>query len=79
MLDIKIKNFRNINKNFPNLNPFVELFQLNFQLFFNNNIFSSLVHGNYRFWFPMIYTPHFLAMVTDMKTAILYITIPTFN
>ena len=33
--------------------------------------FSSLVHGSIGFGFPMIATP-LLAMVTDMKTAILY-------
>ena len=38
--------------------------------------FSSLVHGSIGFGFPMIATP-LLAMVTDMKTAILYIAIPT--
>ena len=37
---------------------------------------SSLVHGSIGFGFPMIATP-LLAMVTDMKTAILYIAIPT--
>lgn len=37
---------------------------------------SSLVHGTVGFGFPMIATP-LLAMVTDMKTAILYIAIPT--
>jgi hypothetical protein len=38
--------------------------------------FSSLVHGSIGFGFPMIATP-LLAMVADMKTAILYIAIPT--
>lgn len=38
--------------------------------------FSSLVQGAIGFGFPMIATP-LLAMVTDMKTAILYIAIPT--
>lgn len=37
---------------------------------------SSLVHGTIGFGFPMIATP-LLAMVTDVKTAILYIAIPT--
>ncbi|MDD2886691.1 MAG: sulfite exporter TauE/SafE family protein [Aliarcobacter sp.] len=37
---------------------------------------SSLVHGTVGFGFPMIATP-LLVMVTDMKTAILYIAIPT--
>ncbi|MEZ4692943.1 MAG: hypothetical protein R2837_02810 [Aliarcobacter sp.] len=37
---------------------------------------SSLVHGSIGFGFPMLATP-LLAMVTDMKTAILYIAIPT--
>ena len=37
---------------------------------------SSLVHGSIGFGFPMIATP-LLAMITDMKTAILYIAIPT--
>jgi uncharacterized membrane protein YfcA len=37
---------------------------------------SSLVHGSIGFGFPMIATP-LLAIVTDMKTAILYIAIPT--
>lgn len=37
---------------------------------------SSLVHGSIGFGFPMLSTP-LLAMVTDMKTAILYIAIPT--
>lgn len=37
---------------------------------------SSLVHGTVGFGFPMIATP-LLAMVTDMKTAILYVAIPT--
>ena len=36
---------------------------------------SSLVHGSIGFGFPMIATP-LLAMITDMKTAILYIAIP---
>ena len=36
----------------------------------------SLIHGSIGFGFPMIATP-LLAMVTDMKTAILYIAIPT--
>lgn len=38
--------------------------------------FSSLVHGSIGFGFPMIATP-LLAMVTDIKTAIVYIAIPT--
>lgn len=37
---------------------------------------SSLVHGSIGFGFPMLATP-LLAMATDMKTAILYIAIPT--
>lgn len=37
---------------------------------------SSLVHGSIGFGFPMIATP-LLAMVTDMKTAIICIAIPT--
>ena len=37
---------------------------------------SSLVHGSIGFGFPMIATP-LLAMITDMKIAILYIAIPT--
>ncbi|CAM3832493.1 sulfite exporter TauE/SafE family protein [Arcobacter cloacae] len=37
---------------------------------------SSLVHGTVGFGFPMIATP-LLAMVTDMKTAIICIAIPT--
>jgi uncharacterized protein len=38
--------------------------------------FSSLIHGSIGFGFPMIATP-LLAMVTDVKTAIVYIAIPT--
>ncbi|RXJ84435.1 sulfite exporter TauE/SafE family protein [Arcobacter cloacae] len=37
---------------------------------------SALVHGTIGFGFPMLATP-LLAMVTDIKTAILYIAIPT--
>ncbi|MFA6740722.1 MAG: sulfite exporter TauE/SafE family protein [Arcobacteraceae bacterium] len=48
-----------------------------FLIIFSTIIFvSSLVHGSIGFGFPMIATP-LLAMVTDMKTAILYIAIPT--
>lgn len=48
-----------------------------FLIIFSFIIFiSSLVHGSIGFGFPMIATP-LLAMVTDMKTAILYIAIPT--
>uniref|UniRef100_UPI004048CD9D sulfite exporter TauE/SafE family protein n=1 Tax=Aliarcobacter sp. TaxID=2321116 RepID=UPI004048CD9D len=48
-----------------------------FLIIFSLIIFvSSLVHGSIGFGFPMIATP-LLAMVTDMKTAILYIAIPT--
>lgn len=48
-----------------------------FLIIFSIIIFlSSLVHGSIGFGFPMIATP-LLAMVTDMKTAILYIAIPT--
>ena len=48
-----------------------------FLIIFSLIIFvSSLVHGSIGFCFPMIATP-LLAMVTDMKTAILYIAIPT--
>ncbi|MDD2894857.1 MAG: sulfite exporter TauE/SafE family protein [Aliarcobacter sp.] len=48
-----------------------------FLIIFSSIIFiSSLVHGSIGFGFPMIATP-LLAMVTDMKTAILYIAIPT--
>jgi hypothetical protein len=50
---------------------------LDFLIIFSIIIFiSSLVHGSIGFGFPMIATP-LLAMVTDMKTAILYIAIPT--
>lgn len=38
--------------------------------------FSSLVQGSIGFGFPLISTP-LLAMITDMKTAILYVVIPT--
>mgnify|MGYP003534428835 FL=1 len=38
--------------------------------------FSSLVQGSIGFGFPLIPTP-LLAMITDMKTAILYVAIPT--
>ncbi|WP_151949873.1 sulfite exporter TauE/SafE family protein [Aliarcobacter butzleri] len=38
--------------------------------------FSSLVQGSIGFGFPLISTP-LLAMITDMKTAILYVAIPT--
>jgi uncharacterized membrane protein YfcA len=52
-------------------------FSIEFLIVFSIIIFfSSLVHGSIGFGFPMIATPH-LAMVTDMKTAILYIAIPT--
>ena len=48
-----------------------------FLIIFSLMIFiSSLIHGSIGFGFPMIATP-LLAMVTDMKTAILYIAIPT--
>jgi uncharacterized protein len=48
-----------------------------FLIIFSLIIFiSSLVHGSIGFGFPMIATP-LLAIVTDMKTAILYIAIPT--
>jgi uncharacterized membrane protein YfcA len=48
-----------------------------FLIIFSSIVFiSSLVHGSIGFGFPMIATP-LLAMVTDMKTAILYIAIPT--
>ena len=48
-----------------------------FLIIFSIIIFlSSLVHGSIGFGFPMIATP-LLAMVTDMKTAIVYIAIPT--
>lgn len=48
-----------------------------FLIIFSIIIFlSSLLHGSIGFGFPMIATP-LLAMVTDMKTAILYIAIPT--
>lgn len=48
-----------------------------FLIIFSFIIFiSSLVHGSIGFGFPMIATP-LLAMITDMKTAILYIAIPT--
>ena len=52
-------------------------FSIEFLIVFSIIIFfSSLVHGSIGFGFPMIATP-LLAMVTDMKTAILYIAIPT--
>lgn len=38
--------------------------------------FSSLVQGSIGFGFPLISTP-LLAMITDMKTAVLYVAIPT--
>ena len=38
--------------------------------------FSALVQGSIGFGFPLISTP-LLAMITDMKTAILYVAIPT--
>lgn len=38
--------------------------------------FSALVQGSIGFGFPLISTP-LLAMVTDMKTAVLYVAIPT--
>jgi hypothetical protein len=48
-----------------------------FLIIFSAIIFiSSLVHGTVGFGFPMIATP-LLAIVTDVKTAILYIAIPT--
>src|SRR5574344_2251526 len=37
---------------------------------------SALVHATIGFGFPMIATP-LLAMVTDMKTAVIYVAIPT--
>ena len=37
---------------------------------------SSMFHGTIGFGFPMISTP-LLAMVTDIKTAIVYVAIPT--
>ena len=52
-------------------------FNTDFLIIFSLIIFiSSLVHGTVGFGFPMLATP-LLAMVTDMKTAILYIAIPT--
>ena len=48
-----------------------------FLIIFSLIIFiSSLVHGSIGFGFPLIATP-LIAIVTDMKTAILYIAIPT--
>ena len=48
-----------------------------FLIIFSIIIFiSSLIHGSIGFGFPLIATP-LLAIVTDMKTAILYIAIPT--
>ena len=38
--------------------------------------FSALVQGSIGFGFPLISTP-LLAMATDMKTAVLYVLIPT--
>ncbi len=38
--------------------------------------FSALVQGSIGFGFPLISTP-LLAMITDMKTAVLYVVIPT--
>lgn len=38
--------------------------------------FSALIQGSIGFGFPLISTP-LLAMVTDMKTAVLYVAIPT--
>lgn len=38
--------------------------------------FSSLIQGSLGFGFPLIATP-LLAMITDMKTAVLYVAIPT--
>ena len=40
--------------------------------------FSALVQGSIGFGFPLISTP-LLAMITDMKTAVLYVVIPTFT
>ena len=48
-----------------------------FLIIFSIVIFiSSLIHGSIGFGFPLIATP-LIAIVTDMKTAILYIAIPT--
>jgi hypothetical protein len=50
---------------------------IDFLIIFSIIVFiSSLVHGSIGFGFPMIATP-LLAMVTDIKTAIVYIAIPT--
>lgn len=50
---------------------------IDFLLIFSLIVFlASLIHGSIGFGFPMIATP-LLAIVTDMKTAILYIAIPT--
>ena len=50
---------------------------IEFLIIFSIIVFiSSLVHGTIGFGFPMIATP-LLAMVTDMKTAIICIAIPT--
>ena len=50
---------------------------IEFLIIFSIIVFiSSLVHGTIGFGFPMIATP-LLAMVTDMKTAIICIVIPT--
>lgn len=38
--------------------------------------FASLVQSSIGFGFPMIATP-LIAMVTDMKTAVMYVAIPT--
>ena len=38
--------------------------------------FSALIQGSIGFGFPLISTP-LLAMITDMKTAVLYVAIPT--
>lgn len=52
-------------------------FNLDFLTIFLIVLFSSsLIHGSIGFGFPMIATP-LLAMVTDVKTAIVYIAIPT--
>ncbi|MDD3008278.1 MAG: sulfite exporter TauE/SafE family protein [Arcobacter sp.] len=52
-------------------------FTTDFLIIFSFILFvSSLVHGTVGFGFPMIATT-LLAMVTDIKTAILYIAIPT--
>ena len=47
-----------------------------FNFYFYCYFLSALVQATIGFGFPMIATP-LLAMVTDMKTAVIYVAIPT--